>query len=428
MDKLTTQYTPDPLVIAILLSLCVTATAMFFTQSFTRPLHSWDQGFWKLLNFTLQMAMILLGGYIVATAPVVKKHLILLAEKIKTPRQAIVITTLLSCSSSWLNWGFGLVVSAIFAQEVGRQLKTVNYRLLVASSYSGFILWHGGLSGSIPLLLNSDKNFSYDLMGRIVPLQETIFSHLNIVLLILVTLSLIMVNTTLHKFMNNDESHLHIETNVELDDTPKTPADKLNQSHWIVASICGLGLLALAVKIFNQGFIADLNNINYLLFFTALFLQKNIKNFMNSVLKGSQKLGPLLVQYPFYAGIMTVLSDSGLAQSISNLFISISNKITLPFFTFLSAGLVNILVPSGGGQWAVQGPIIIPAALQLKASVTATVMAVAWGDAWTNLLQPFWALPLLAIANLKIKDILGFCLLNLLVTGIVISFIFLVMA
>ncbi|MCB0392597.1 MAG: short-chain fatty acid transporter [Bdellovibrionales bacterium] len=420
-DNLSTKYTPDPLVIAIILSVLVFFWSAIFTGSLQQPLQAWDNGFWKLLNFTLQMSMILLGGYLVATAPYVNKLIISQAKKIKTPQQAIIITTLLSCATSWLNWGFGLVASAIFAMEVGKQLKTVNYRLLVASSYSGFILWHGGLSGSIPLLLNSENNFSFHLIGKIVPLSETIFSSLNLILLLTVTICLLLVNSWLNKWSLSEEIHLQVETEIDMPVKINSPADKLNHSYLIVLIAFILGITALILNSYKEGFNADLNNVNYILFFLALLLQKNVSSFMNSVNKGAKKLGPIIVQYPFYAAIMAILTDTGLAKEISQVFINLSSEKTLPFFTFLSAGLINILVPSGGGQWAVQGPIVIPAALELNASLTPTILAVAWGDAWTNLLQPFWALPLLAIANLKIKDILGFCLLNLIATGVVIS-------
>ena len=116
-----------------------------------------------------------------------------------------------------------------------------------------------------------------------------------------------------------------------------------------------------------------------------------------------------------------MMTTSGLAAVISEGFVSISNEFTFPLFTFLSAGLVNIFVPSGGGQWAVQAPIMLEAAQTMDVSIPKTAMAVAWGDAWTNMIQPFWALPALAIAGLKAKDIMGYCVITLLVSGIVIS-------
>jgi short-chain fatty acids transporter len=129
----------------------------------------------------------------------------------------------------------------------------------------------------------------------------------------------------------------------------------------------------------------------------------------------------IIIQFPFYAGIMGMMTASGLAAVMSEGFVSISNEFTFPFFTFLSAGVVNFFVPSGGGQWAVQAPVMLEAAQTLGVSIPKTAMAVAWGDAWTNLIQPFWALPALAIAGLKAKDIMGYCVLMLIVSGVIIS-------
>ncbi|MEE2862128.1 MAG: TIGR00366 family protein, partial [Pseudomonadota bacterium] len=113
--------------------------------------------------------------------------------------------------------------------------------------------------------------------------------------------------------------------------------------------------------------------------------------------------------------------QSGLAASLSEWFVSISTAQTLPFWSFIAAGIVNIFVPSGGGQWAVQAPVMLPAAQALGADLPRVAMAVAWGDAWTNLLQPFWALPMLGIAGLQAKDIMGFCVINLVVVGTVVG-------
>jgi short-chain fatty acids transporter len=426
IDNLTSKHTPDPLAIALFLSLLVYAFSAIYTGSFSQPLTAWEGGFWTLLKFTMQMAMILLGGFLVASSPLIRKVLHGLASQVKSPRQALIVVTLISCLTSWLNWGLGLVVSAVLALELGKSVKGVNYRVLVAAAYSGFILWHGGLSGSIPLLLNSDNHFSFDLIGRVIPLQETLFSQLNLTLVFGLGLLLLISNYLLNHFSDNPETHLQeilkethkVETN--------NPEQLLNKSSKLFYAIGLFGFAALLFRVFGEGFKVNLDSINYILLFSALVLHKNINSFLQALNEGVQKVGPILIQYPFYAGIMAMLIESELAALISQFFVNISTVNTLPFFTFLSAGFVNLMIPSGGGQWAVQGPIVIPAVNELGADMSKTIMAVAWGDAWTNLLQPFWALPLLAIANLKIKDIMGFCIINLLVSGVFIALVLLV--
>jgi short-chain fatty acids transporter len=177
----------------------------------------------------------------------------------------------------------------------------------------------------------------------------------------------------------------------------------------------------------ERGLKLDLNSINFIFFMLGAILHGTPRRFINAVTEGTPKIAPILIQYPLYAGIMAILQQSGLAGDISQWFVEHSTAATFPLMTFYSAGMLNVLVPSGGGQWAVQAPIVIPAAQELGVSIPRVAMAVAWGDAWTNMLQPFWAVPLLTIAGLSIKDIIGFCLLVLLASGVGLSLLFLVL-
>ncbi|HAY93045.1 TIGR00366 family protein, partial [Shewanella sp.] len=170
-----------------------------------------------------------------------------------------------------------------------------------------------------------------------------------------------------------------------------------------------------------QGGSLNLNLVNFLFLFLAILLHQTPRSLLTSLNEAIKGGAGIVIQFPFYAGIMAVMVQSGLAQSISEGFVAIASAESLPFWSFISAGIVNIFVPSGGGQWAVQAPIMLPAAQALGADVARVAMAVAWGDAWTNLIQPFWALPVLAIAGLKARDIMGFCLMQLMITGVIIS-------
>lgn len=203
--------------------------------------------------------------------------------------------------------------------------------------------------------------------------------------------------------------------------TTNHPNDKLDRSRMIVF-IGGLfGLFYLGYHFYTNGFALDLNTVNLMFLTAALLLYGNVKELGNGLKKASNSVGQFALQYPFYAGIMGMISASGLAVWMSDGITQVANEHTLPFFAFLSSGVLNMFVPSGGGQWAIQAPIILPAALDLGIEPARVVTAVAWGDAWTNMIQPFWAVPLLAIAGLKIKDIMGFCVITLLYSGIIIS-------
>ncbi|MCB9086575.1 MAG: short-chain fatty acid transporter [Bdellovibrionaceae bacterium] len=421
-DRIMRQYTPDPFVIAIALSAIVIILASLTTPHSTgEVLHQWGSGFWNLITFTLQMAMILLGGYVMATSKPVQWLLHRLAQSVRSPVMAIALATFVAGIASWLNWGLGLVVGAFFAIELAKAHPGINFRLLVASSYSGFLLWHGGLSGSIPLLLNTKGNFTEDLMGgRIIPLSDTLFSPFNLVVLASLFVLLPLLNSLMAK-PEDPQTFLFTNEPEEQDRVAETFADRLDDSPVVTIVLAAMGLGFLMQQVLRGEFALDLNRINFLFFFIGLLLHWRPRRFLVAALEGAKKTGPILIQYPLYAGIMGVMVKSGLADSMSQVFVNVANAKTLPLLTFFSAGLVNFFVPSGGGQWAVQAPVVIPAAQQLGADIPLTAMAVAWGDSWTNLAQPFWALPLLAIAGLKIRDIMGYCLMALLFSGLILS-------
>ncbi len=188
-----------------------------------------------------------------------------------------------------------------------------------------------------------------------------------------------------------------------------------------------MGLVFVGYHFVTNGFDLNINIVNFIFLFLGILLHRTPRRFLETVGNGVKNAGGIIVQFPFYAGIMGMMVASGLSDKISLLFVSFATDYTLPIFTFLSAGLVNVFVPSGGGQWAVQGPIMIQAALEIGADTAKTAMAVAWGDAWTNMIQPFWALPVLAIAGLKIRDIMGFCVMILFFSFIPIAIGFLLL-
>ncbi len=384
----------------------------------------WGEGFWGIMPFTLQMVMILVSGYVLATTKAVQGLLRALTGLAKTPGQAVVLCTLIAFVACWVNWGFGLVVAAFTCREMNKTVPGVNYRVLVASGYSGFLVWHGGLSGSIPLLLATEGNFSQELMGGLIPLSQTIFSPLNWAALA----GLFFILPTLNYFMSQgDSGHVEIAEDERAETVPvaNTPAEKLENSRLVSILIAGLGFFYVGLRVFAGDFHLNLNTMNFCFLFLAILLHGRPRNFIQAVMESGQKVGPLLIQYPFYAGIMGVMTGSGLAVVLSEAFVAISNETTFPLFTFFSAGLVNLFIPSGGGQWAVQSTIVIPAAQELGVALPKVAMAVAWGDAWTNLAQPFWALPLLAIAGLKVRDIMGYCIMTLIASGVWLGALFL---
>lgn len=430
IDQVFRRYTPDPFLIAVFLTFAVLGLAWGFTDFGPLELiRQWGEGFWNLIAFTLQMVMILIGGYLIASSPPVQKLLTFSTQLVRSPVQAIVATTLISCFASWLNWGLGLVVGAFVAVEFARRIPGAQFRILVASAYTGFILWHGGLSGSIPLLVNTPGNFSEKWVGGLIPVSETLFSSMNIAALSCLVLVLPVLNVWMSKGAQAEglpPDNVQTFPSQALTEAAGSPAERLENSRWLMLLMSALGLAYLVLEIRDGRFGLDLNRMNFIFLFLGILLHGSPRAFLKSVGDAASKVGPILIQYPFYGGIMGVMTASGLAAMVSELFVSIASPATFPLLSFYSAGLVNFFVPSGGGQWAVQGPIIIPAAQAVGADLAKSVMAVAWGDAWTNLAQPFWALPLLSIAGLQARDIMGYCIAALVVSGAVLSIVFLV--
>lgn len=429
-NKIMQRYLPDPFLFVIILTLVVFGLGILLTSSTPKDMVIyWGDGFWNLLAFAMQMVLILVTGYVLASSSFFKGILISLAKLAKTPGTAIILVTVVSLTASWINWGFGLVIGALFAKELARQISKVDYRLLIASAYSGFIVWHGGLAGSIPLTIATPGHFSEDLIG-VIPTSETIFSTFNLFIVVALFITIPILN----RFMMNSKDAVYVdqkllEENSSVNDENTTeittPATRLENSVVLSMVTSILGLSFILYYFFENGFNLNLNIVNFIFLFLGILFHKTPRNFINSVSNAVKNAGGIIIQFPFYAGIMGMMVASGLAGLMSEWFVAISTEHTFPLFTFISAGIVNFFVPSGGGQWAVQAPIMLAAGNDLGVSAAKTAMAVAWGDAWTNMIQPFWALPALAIAGLKAKDIMGFCIIVLFVSGFIISFGFL---
>ena len=422
--KLVERYLPDPFIFVIMLTIITLGIASLATPATTlEVITSWGSGFWNLLSFAMQMLLVLVTGYMLASTSLISKLLTKLATLANTAPKAIILVTFISLLASWLNWGFGLVIGALFAKAIAKQTR-VDYRLLVASAYSGFVVWHGGLAGSVPLTIASDGHFSQATMG-IIGTEQTLFAGFNIAILIGLFIIMPLVNRYM---LPNEKDSVYIDPlllkNTLADKVTITrPAQHLEQSKLLGMGIGLLGLAYLGYYFFIAGGGLNLNSVIALFLFMAITLHQTPHNVLNSLQQAIPSGAGIVIQFPFYAGIMAVMVDTGLAQQISKGFIAIADADSLPFYSFISAGVVNMFVPSGGGQWAVQAPIVIPAAQELGADMARVAMAVAWGDAWTNLIQPFWALPVLAIAGLKAKDIMGFCVVQLIITGVFISLV-----
>ncbi len=425
--RVVNRWLPDAFLFAVILSIIVYVGAMLATgMGPLKVLSAWgsNDGFWGLLAFSMQMALVLVLGSAMASAKPCKKALRAVAGMCHNNMQAIVVTTFVSTVCCWLNWGFGLVIGALLAKEVVRRVPTVDYPLLIASAYSGFVIWHAGLSGSIPLDLVAGKTFGEVLYQA--PITATVFHPMNLIMCGVILLAMPFVNYAMHP----DKDHtVTIDPSLLVEEEErtyevKTPADRMEHSK-ILWAITLLGGFVYIIYYFVQnGFTLGLNIVNMIFMFLGILLHGDLRRYVDAISDAAAGAAGILLQFPFYAGIMGMMvaaNEQGvsLAGVISEFFVSISNNVTFPMLSFLAAGVVNFFVPSGGGQWAVQGPIVMPAAPQLGVEPGRAAMAIAWGDQWTNMIQPFWALPALGVAKLSARDIMGYLVIVLLFTGLV---------
>lgn len=446
--KLVQRFLPDAFVFCIILTIVVFIAAM--PVAGMNPIevaNAWGSGVWGLLAFSMQMALVLVLGSALANAPAIKKLIVKLAGVPKKPVGAVAFVTVISAICCFINWGFGLIIGALLAKEVAKKIKGLDYRLIIAAAYSGFVIWHAGISGSIPLgmtALNADGvvDNTAGAVTEIVPTSQTIFSAWNLIMVLAVVVVVAFVNAKMHP---DPKDVVSIDPKL-LEDAPdntevkarkdQTPAEKLENSMVLSYIVVVIGAIYLIYYFVNAGSILNalsLNIVNLIFLILGIAFHKTPISYVRAITESAESAGGIILQFPFYAGIqgmMVTVGSNGvsLASAISTAFVNISTPRTFPVLCYLAAGIVNFFVPSGGGQWAVQGPIMMPAGLELGVTPAVTAMGIAWGDAWTNMMQPFWALPALGIAGLGARDIMGYCAIVLIASGIVtaLGFLFLV--
>ena len=434
--RVVNRWLPDAFLFAIILTIVVFLGSMLATgMGPLKVINAWGSGsgFWGLLSFSMQMALVVVFGSACASAKPVKKVLYSIAGLCKNNMHAIVVTTFVSTVCCWLNWGFGLIVGALLAKEVVKRVPTVDYPLLIASAYSGFVIWHAGLSGSIPLQIASGHSFDGGVTVWQADMTSTLFHPMNLVMVGVILVLMPFVNYAMHP----DKAHtITVNPALLVDEEEKTyevktPADKMEHSKilWVITWLLGfVYIVNYFVNVVKTGGnvanALNLNIVNMIFLFLGILLHGDLRKYVDAIGEAASGAAGVLLQFPFYAGIMGIMTAANadgvsLAGVLSNFFVSISTELTFPMLTFLAAGVVNFFVPSGGGQWAVQGPIMMPAGELLNIENGRVAMAIAWGDQWTNMIQPFWALPALAVAKLSAKDVMGYLVIVLVFTGVV---------
>ncbi|MFC0263357.1 TIGR00366 family protein [Fontibacter flavus] len=423
---------PSTFEIALLLSLVVFLFALFLTKPqgdhyafyAFNVLKFWQQGFWELLEFTMQMVLILVFGHALAISRTIDKWLGNISAGVQSNRQAVLITGLVAIFGGYINWGFGLVLGAVLAKKIGEEGKErgvrINYPLVGAAGYLGMLVWHGGLSGSATLKVAERDHFLANITG-IIPINQTIFSEFNlwinavmilVLIFLLVFLSKKKVSETVENFLSKEKVRIF-----------------QGKDSW--GFLLGLLILLLVLGDFLQSkgvdwSFVDLNFVNFVLLGAGLFAYKSLEAYVKALGYAVKGATDIVIQFPFYAGILGMMKYSGLLVMLADDMVMRSSADSFPLLAFLSSALINLFVPSGGGQWAIQGPVIMEASMKMGLDLSKMIMAFAFGDQLTNMLQPFWALPLLSITGIPAKEIFRytfyFFIAGLLVFGLGIWF------
>jgi short-chain fatty acids transporter len=430
LTVLSQRWIPSAFAIAVLLTFVIFAVAVAAGAPPQRVVIEWGNGFWTLLPFAMQMALVILTGYLVSTAPAVERLFTRLATLPRSPRAAVVMMALVSMGLAWFHWGLSIVGCAMFVRHVARAQPRVDYRLLVAAAYFGMgATWHAGLSASAPLLVATPGHFLESRIG-VIPVTRTIFHPFNLVLTAVVVIVLALLAWVLHP---RDEDTLTVDAS-SLDalgrfTPPPRPeiggvATFIDHTWWLNGVIGATGMAWLAWHFATHGLALTLDVLNFAFLMLGILLHRNPASLLAAAEGGAGLLSGVVLQFPFYAGMYGVIQGTGLSAALGSWIAEATNPRLFPLLLYWYSGIVNYFVPSGGSKWAIEAPYLVDAAQRLGLGVDQVVVAYAWGDMATDLIQPFWALPLLAAARLDFRDIMGYAALVFLVYAAVVSLAF----
>lgn len=415
---------PDPYLFAVILTLIVAGlvAALVRGASAHGMLTAWYGGVWgreNIFTFAFQMVLILVTGYTLAEAPVLKRAIVRIAALPSSQAQGALLCFSVSAVASLLNWGLGLVAGALVARQVARRFPDSHFGYLIAAAFMGFIVWTQGLSSSIALA-NTDAgspiNVIHKITGFTVPLSQTIFQPYSWLsaILVLGVLALAVWRMEPSETLTPDPAVFDDDTAAVEPHGSKTFAEWL-ENQWILNVL----LFAAGITYFvTSGFALNISSMIMLFTITSALLHRTPIRFIRAFTGAAKVAGPLLLQYPLYGGLVGLLAYTGPADAkplqtlLAQMLVNGATEYTLPFLTFIGSVIISLFVPSGGGHWAVQGPIAVDSALaigqQSPAYLGLVSMAVAVGEGVANMIQPFWLLPLLAIAKLNVRQVMGF--------------------
>ncbi len=422
------RWIPDAMVFVLLLTLVIFLMAWGLTSHGPLQLiNDWVKGFWALLTFAMQMSVLMITGFVLADSKPVRMAIAKFVTSFKSPRTAIVCYAILVSVIWWLHWGIGMMVGIIMGQQLAARNKGLglHYPIIAAIAYCA-IANSAGLSQAAPLLIATPGHFIESLTG-VIPITETqllpYMQVTNAILFVVFPIMFVLMMPSKGKVEEIPDELIEVFT-AEIPEMPlanRTPAQILDTSAFLPWIIGIMGMIWATQHFGAKGFAGlDLNSLNFVILMLGMLLHKSPYSFVASVGRGVGMVGGVVIQFPFYAGIFGIIQHSGLSGIIAAWFVSISTKTTFPIVNFVYSGIMNIFVPSGGSKFVIEAPYIMPAAKQLGTPIAYVINSYVMGDLTTNLIQPFWALPILGAFRLRFQQILPYGFILMLVYAVII--------
>lgn len=424
LADLSEQWFPDALVFALVAIVVVFVTALLLGSSAQDLVMDFGEGFWQLIPFTLQMAMIIIGGYVVAVSPPVASVIRRLASIPRTPRGAVAFVAFFASVTALLSWGFSLVFSGLLVRELVQRKRGIDYRAAGAAAYLGAgSVWALGLSSSAALLMATRESIPPALLkiSGVIPLTRTIFTWQSIataVIIIAVSVFIAYLSApTAERAKVAEDLGVRFETSIPSGEKRSAPGEWLEYNGILTVLICAIGFGYLAKLFLAKGPLAalDLNNYNFLFLMLGMLLHWTPRAFIKAVAASVPATAGVLIQFPFYAGIFALMTKSTISTELAHFFVRISTAGTYPLLVSLYSAILGLFVPSGGSKWLIEAPYVLDAAKQLHVNLGWVVQIYNTAEALPNLLNPFWMLPVLGLLNVRARDLVGYSALQLIV-------------
>jgi short-chain fatty acids transporter len=427
----TERWVPDAFIFALLATIVVFVAAIVWTPSSPlQVIDAWGSGFWDLITFTLQMSLIIITGHVLATSPPMGRAIRAIASWPSTPRGAVALVAFFAMFSSWFNWGFSLIFSAVLARAVARRVTGVDYRALGAASLLGIgSIWAQGLSGSAALLMATPGALQPQLReivaaggivpGGIIPFRNTIFLWQSLVSVVIemIVVTLVMWLATPPAANAKTAAALGIDLGADEPQAPAPTRQAPTPGAWLEHSpLLSMVIAAFGAIYLGRYFIRapeplnaiSINILNFSFLIVGVILHRTPARLMHAVQGAVPAVWGVVLQFPFYAGIAAIITTTHLNERLANAFVSISSPQTFPAIVAIYSAVLGVFVPSGGSKWVIEAPYVIAAAHELKVHLGWVVASYDLGEAIANLLQPFWMLPTLGMLGLRARDVMGY--------------------